>query len=347
MLRSAAIAILILVLACSGCAVIPVKKKIGSRGAVPEDFEQSLKIGLTTREEVLLSLGEPDFIEDSEQVLTWRWKWGWDTYWFAGGGYGASAGASAGVNRDRKDHSVRIDFDEEGRVTSLTHLWQSGYGEDRPTRPSFRHIHPYGGFELRLPKGWLVLSDDCLFSLLNRDDLSHFPASWNAGRGRALVEAHSSALSLGRRGFCRSESLESPAFLKRPGGNWKSYKEGLSLALFDTRPGIDFRDEHVDILAKYLAPHIPNAKVQPLACSRRSLKCGLTAILTEHTIEMRVPYSQLSLLSLSYWFAHNGALFQIGSYCEIPYQASARKKVLSKHRKQIQKVADSFRIMRK
>jgi hypothetical protein len=59
----------------SGCVIVPVNHYVeGSRTNLSRAGPASLQIGISTREEILLSLGEPDFVTEGDKRLGYTWE---------------------------------------------------------------------------------------------------------------------------------------------------------------------------------------------------------------------------------------------------------------------------------
>lgn len=72
--RLACLALVIGGLGLAGCLVIPVDyHAAGSRHNVNAKTSEGLCPGVTTREEILLTLGEPDFVSEDGQRLGYAW----------------------------------------------------------------------------------------------------------------------------------------------------------------------------------------------------------------------------------------------------------------------------------
>lgn len=98
----------------SGCIVIPADfYAYGSRHNVTVETGSKLKPGITTREEVLLMLGEPDYgYNDDELILAYKWE-KVRAIAVAGGPGGAGVGAIVKYNQ------LNIKFDENDRVSEV------------------------------------------------------------------------------------------------------------------------------------------------------------------------------------------------------------------------------------
>jgi len=118
-LRAAVLGALLgaLVLSGTGCIVLPIpSNRLGdySRKDIPPEVMNELVAGQTTRQEVLLRLGEPD--EWSADASQCRYHWErvkWDIIVIVGGGYSAAA-ADIPIN---KNHDLIICFDSAGVIS--------------------------------------------------------------------------------------------------------------------------------------------------------------------------------------------------------------------------------------
>jgi len=95
----------------SGCLIIPVPeyKAGGSRGNINEETTAQFQIGVTTKEDVILLLGEPDYSSEDGRRL--GYSWGRVKAWLFVGGPGA--GAAGEISRE---YFLSLVFDEEGRL---------------------------------------------------------------------------------------------------------------------------------------------------------------------------------------------------------------------------------------
>ncbi len=109
--RRAAPAVVALLLA--GCLIIPTDYTAPtSRHNVTADTAAKLQPGVTTKEEVLLQLGEPDVASSDERQLGYRWTMV-RAIWFVGG-YGGGAGGTV-----TKSSLLQLSFDEHDVLTGL------------------------------------------------------------------------------------------------------------------------------------------------------------------------------------------------------------------------------------
>jgi len=130
-----------LLLALASCVCIPYRAS-GHRemGETTLDF---LKEGVTTREEVLLTLGHPDRVRDGNRLFLYWWDEirGMVAYSIP---YIAGSMYEAGPR-----HGLRIEFDDNGKVQNFT-LEEPGFPSGRhskdfypdPDELSLYQIHP-------------------------------------------------------------------------------------------------------------------------------------------------------------------------------------------------------------
>jgi hypothetical protein len=82
--RGALVAALVAI-GLADCVPVPADHVLGYE--VDPDAEKSIKIGVTTREEVITQLGEPTAISEKYHVLAYGWyRVNWDALWLIGGG---------------------------------------------------------------------------------------------------------------------------------------------------------------------------------------------------------------------------------------------------------------------
>lgn len=95
---------------CASCIVVPVSyTEYGNRKNVSKETIDRIVIGVTTKEDVRLALGEPDFISMDEACLGYSWS-KVKLLWMAAAGYNATGGAIA------RDYRLTIPFDEKNVV---------------------------------------------------------------------------------------------------------------------------------------------------------------------------------------------------------------------------------------
>jgi hypothetical protein len=106
----------------AGCLVIPVDYyQAGSRRNLNPRTAQQIQVGNTTKLEVLLMLGELDYVSESEDRLGYAWS-KVKALVFVGGYYSAAMGELA------RNHVLVIAFDEAGRAVEadLHKAWGHG-----------------------------------------------------------------------------------------------------------------------------------------------------------------------------------------------------------------------------
>jgi outer membrane protein assembly factor BamE (lipoprotein component of BamABCDE complex) len=126
------------VLICGCCGVLPIPtakhtpKRYGTRGEIERRALLFVKAGSTTREDVLLNLGEPDLAWGDETYFAYRWITvnGYVVAWM-GDGHTAD-GESFPIGKAR--HDLVIEFDEDGRVARYGDIkkWASARGPAQP-----------------------------------------------------------------------------------------------------------------------------------------------------------------------------------------------------------------------
>lgn len=115
MRRPAGLILGVLVLAMqTGCLIwpFPTGGLLAGRGRITPQHAASLQVGVATREEVLLRLGEPDEVAEGGKVLVYRWT---ETRgFFAAGGYGGGVAIPFPGHR-----ALRLEFGPDARLVRL------------------------------------------------------------------------------------------------------------------------------------------------------------------------------------------------------------------------------------
>jgi hypothetical protein len=114
-------------LGSTGCLIwpFPTGSILAGRGRVRQEDQTALVIGRTTREEVLLRLGEPDEVLHGGRVFIYRWTQ--DAGFFAMGGGGSAVAIPFPSHR-----MLRLAFDSEARLARLDFVHQDELSpEDR------------------------------------------------------------------------------------------------------------------------------------------------------------------------------------------------------------------------
>jgi hypothetical protein len=107
------------------CVKVPIptkENKVLTGIPVTKEQQSFLVPMLTTREEVIARLGNPNIIWEDARVFVYNWDMRQGILLWAIGGYGAGA---AGLSDIEKHYLLLIQFDEQGKVQRF----------DRTTRP--------------------------------------------------------------------------------------------------------------------------------------------------------------------------------------------------------------------
>jgi hypothetical protein len=104
----------------AGCLYLPETEKKVLRGEqVTQQQRQAIRPGVTTRGEVLGSLGPPDIEWENERVFAYRWEMRQGLLLYAiGGGYDAEAG----IIEVPQGYLLLVQFDEFDRVRRVEQL---------------------------------------------------------------------------------------------------------------------------------------------------------------------------------------------------------------------------------
>jgi outer membrane protein assembly factor BamE (lipoprotein component of BamABCDE complex) len=115
----------LVVLLLGGCLVIPVNQPTaGSRQNISEEKIAALQNGVTTKRDVVLALGEPDWVSLDDRSYCFHWsrvRW----FWMIAVAGGYSGGVIAGdISREQY---LNLTFDDEDRLqtSSLSKSWGS------------------------------------------------------------------------------------------------------------------------------------------------------------------------------------------------------------------------------
>ena len=113
-IRAPFISTLLLVL--TGCIAIPTPEHalLAGHGKITNKDLATLKVATTTREDVLLSLGEPDAISPDESIMAYWWRVIGGYFCVASPFYGGFAGPFF------KDYLLMFEFDPQSRLTRFT-----------------------------------------------------------------------------------------------------------------------------------------------------------------------------------------------------------------------------------
>ncbi|WP_243287267.1 MULTISPECIES: hypothetical protein [Geothrix] len=99
----------------TGCLIwpFPTGDLLAGRGRITPQYVSSLRVGASTREDVLLHLGEPDEVVDGGKILVYRWT--------EARGFIAVAGSyGGGVVAPFPGHrALRLEFGPDARLVRL------------------------------------------------------------------------------------------------------------------------------------------------------------------------------------------------------------------------------------
>lgn len=122
---------LLLILFSGACVVIPTPEH-RDHGRVPCDDEKTsfMVKDTTTKEEVLLKLGEPDLVLNHERIFVYRWEMV-AAYFFVGG-YGSGTGGPI-----QRPHFLIIEFDDRN-IVSRHEVRESVFSSRTPSVETFK-----------------------------------------------------------------------------------------------------------------------------------------------------------------------------------------------------------------
>ena len=101
----------------SNCMYIPTPTHslTSTHGVVPNEIIASIKIGNTTREELVLKIGAPDRLYAGERFFVYEWT---ASEGVVAVGYGYSGGAAEVV----RNHYLALEFDQRNKVVRYKHF---------------------------------------------------------------------------------------------------------------------------------------------------------------------------------------------------------------------------------
>jgi outer membrane protein assembly factor BamE (lipoprotein component of BamABCDE complex) len=124
---------LALMFGATGCLIIPTLHKDSgyARTNVNQQAQEQFMPGRTTREDVIMALGEPDAVSIDEHYLAYRSE-KVVALWIVGGGYSATGGT---IYRER---FFVFEFDPQGRFQTVRQSkpWAPVQGEHAPELPN-------------------------------------------------------------------------------------------------------------------------------------------------------------------------------------------------------------------
>lgn len=97
-----------------GCLIwpFPTGDLLAGRGRITQKYAATLQVGVTTREDVLLRLGEPDEVQAGGKVLVYRWI-------EARGFVAVGAYGSAVLVPFQGHRALRLEFGDDARLVRL------------------------------------------------------------------------------------------------------------------------------------------------------------------------------------------------------------------------------------
>ncbi len=119
-------------LVCAGCIIIPIPipehaADYSDRAPIGEESLGFLEVGSTKREEVLLTLGLPEYTQDHERAFVYKW----DTAsgWVVAGAHIGGAGASK--YSSYKTYQLLIEFDDIGILKGFEIKEEEGLSSEK------------------------------------------------------------------------------------------------------------------------------------------------------------------------------------------------------------------------
>lgn len=303
---------------------VPIPKKVGTRGKITKRALEFLEEGVTSREQVLLHLGEPDFVGENEEIFVWEWVQAWDVL-IIGAGPGAGSAYGVAEFSDRRCHGLLIKFNDQAGVQAVER-WDENMAHDEDcklggplslsTNEYTNYVH---GFSIQFPPEWSVTRGSSLWEL----DASDFPKDWGVRDGAMFIGARKAVGS---------------SFV------WLSiaaYPIAEELDIWEVRPELSARPPRQKLMMKLMmsifAPKEPDTITVNLLDSDRTTVNGSHAIWVKHQIESQD--STLAQISLTYFFVLNRKLFQISGHWDKEHEGD-------KYKQDIEEVIRSFRFIR-
>jgi hypothetical protein len=313
---------LVSILLCSlTVSCVPIPKKVGTRGEITKRALEFLEEGVTSREQVLLHLGEPDFGGEHERIFVWEWVQAWDVHWGVAA-RGGGAGSGGGVMRARICNGLLIKFNDQANVQAVER-WDENMADDEACKLGGPLLNEYTnyvhGFSIQLPPEWSVTRGSSLGEL----DTSDFPKDWGVRDGAMFIDARkavgSSFVWLGIAAYPIAEELD----------------------IWEVRPELSALPPRQKLMMKLMmsifAPKEPDTITVNLLDSDRTTVNGSHAIWVKHQIESQD--STLAQISLTYSFVHDRKLFQISGHWDKEHEGD-------KYKQDIEEVIRSFRFIR-
>ena len=129
---------LLLILFSSACMVIPTPEhRIGGRVPCDEEKTTFIMKETTSKEEVLLKLGEPDLVLNRERIFVYRWEM--VAAYFVVGGYGGGA-----IGPIQRPHFLIIEFNDKN-IISRHEVRASVFSSATPSVETFKEPQQSSG----------------------------------------------------------------------------------------------------------------------------------------------------------------------------------------------------------
>ncbi len=315
----------ILLFSLTVSCVLPIPLKFGTRGTITKRALEFLEEGVTSREQVLLHLGEPDFVGENEQIFVWDWVQAWDL--FLAGAAGGGGGAGVFPIR-RKCSGLLIKFNDQAGVQAVER-WSEGMADDEACRlggPLSHSTNEYTnyvhGFSIQFPPEWEVPRSSLSLGEL---DVSELPKEWGVKNGAEIINVTHADFGGFRDLFSGKVALLSIAI--------GAYPIARELEVWEVRP---------ERIGNILGPTALKAiRIVDLVGSGRTRTVdGSHAIWMKQEIEKQD--SGLAGVVLTYSSVHHRKLFQISGY----WPKNSDESQAQKFEQKIERAIWSFRFIR-
>ena len=315
-MRSVLPLVSVLLLSLTVSCIVPIPQKVGTRGKITKRALEFLEEGVTSREQVLLHLGEPDFVGENEKIFVWDWVRAWDI-WLVGS-------TGAGGFPDQQCNGLLIQFNDQASVQAVER-WgkQMEYNEDckwvgspfLSTNEYTKNVH---GFSIQFPPEWEVTRGSPSLGELAASD---FPKDWGVKDGALNITAR------------KAEGFFGLSFL------WLSiaaYPIAEELDIWEVRPEPTALPPRMKFIMSMFASKEPDIIVNVLDSGRTTVN-GSHAIWVKHQFESQD--STLAKISLTYSLVHDRKLFQISGHWDKEHEGD-------KYKQDIEEVIRSFRFIK-
>ncbi len=335
----------ILLFSLTVSCVLPIPLKIGTRGKITKPALEFLEEGVTSREQVLLHLGEPDFVGEHERIFVWEWVGAWDL--FLAGAAGGGGGAGVFPIR-RKCSGLLIKFNDQAGVQAVER-WSEGMADDEACRlggPLSHSTNEYTnyvhGFSIQFPPEWEVPRSSLSLGEL---DVSELPKEWGVKNGAEIINVTHADFGGFRDLFSGKVALLSIAIGAYPIARelevWEVRPERIGNILAPTAlKAIRIVDPWLSGTTTVSPVSSETTTVSLVGSGRTRTVDGSHAIWMKQEIEKQD--SGLAGVVLTYSSVHHRKLFQISGYWPKNNDESQAQKFEQK----IEKAIWSFRFIR-